>query len=133
MPEASRELADRDCVPCRGGVPPLTREEIAPLLERLDGWECVRDHHLSKRYRVKDFRAAMDLVERIGGIAEAQGHHPNLGLGWGWVTAEIWTHKIDGLTESDFVLAAKCDRAAKGIAQSPSGSSSGSKGKGAGS
>ena len=102
-------LADRKCEPCRGGVPPLTTEEIAPLLAQLDGWTCVEDHHLEKRYMLDGFRAALELVNRIGAIAEEQDHHPNLALGWGWAQVSIWTHKIDGLTESDFVFAAKCD------------------------
>jgi 4a-hydroxytetrahydrobiopterin dehydratase len=107
-------LADRSCVPCRGGVPPLTPDEIAPLLAQLDGWTCVEAHHLEKRYALPDFAAALDLVNRIGRVAEEQDHHPDLALGWGRVEVKIWTHKIDGLTESDFVFAAKCDAAAAG-------------------
>ncbi len=105
----SEDLASRECVPCQGGVPPLTPDEIAPLLARLEGWACVEDHHLEKRYTLPNFADALALVNRIGAVAEAQNHHPDLGLGWGWVTVAIWTHKIDGLTESDFVFAAKCD------------------------
>lgn len=108
-------LADRECVPCRGGVPPLTHEEIRPLLAQLEGWTCVEDHHLQKRYVLGSFREALDLANRIGAIAEEQDHHPDLGLGWGWAEVTIWTHKIDGLTESDFVLAAKCDAARAGM------------------
>ena len=103
------DLASRDCVPCRGGVPPLTATEIAPLLAQLDGWSCVEDHHLTKRYETKDFQSALDLVTAVGAIAEAQDHHPDLAFGWGWATVTIWTHKIDGLTESDFVFAARVD------------------------
>jgi len=104
-------LADRACVPCRGGVPPLGPAEIAPLLAQLDGWTVVTDHHLEKTYRVKNFARALALVNRIGAIAEEQNHHPDLTLAWGRVGVTIWTHKIKGLTESDFVFAAKCDRA----------------------
>jgi len=104
-------LADRACVPCRGGVPPLGPAEIAPLLAQLDGWTVVTDHHLEKTYRVKNFARALTLVNRIGAIAEEQNHHPDLTLAWGRVGVTIWTHKIKGLTESDFVFAAKCDRA----------------------
>jgi 4a-hydroxytetrahydrobiopterin dehydratase len=104
-------LADRRCVPCRGGVPPLTADAIAPLLEELDGWRVADNHHLEKTYRLKNFAQALDLVNRIGAIAEAENHHPDLTLAWGRVGVTIWTHKIDGLTESDFVFAAKCDRA----------------------
>jgi len=105
-------LADRQCIPCRGGVPPLTGAEIAPLLAQLAGWEVVDDHHLVKRYRLKNFAEALALVNRIGAIAEEQNHHPDLYLAWGRVEVTIWTHKINGLTESDFVFAAKCDLAA---------------------
>ena len=102
-------LADRNCVPCRGGVPPLPADAIAPLLAQLDGWHVVDDHHLEKRYKLVNFAAALEFVNRIGAIAEAQNHHPDLFLAWGVVGVTIWTHKINGLTESDFVFAAKCD------------------------
>ena len=116
-------LAERNCVPCRGGVAPLTDNQIAPLLAQIDGWTLWRadaDHPhaksplhgaLRKRYPLPNFARALDLVNRIGAIAEAQNHHPDLGLAWGRVDVEIWTHKIRGLTESDFIFAAKCDRA----------------------
>jgi 4a-hydroxytetrahydrobiopterin dehydratase len=102
-------LAERTCVPCRGGVPPLTPEQVAPLLAQLEGWKVVENHYLEKSYDLADFAQALDLVDRIGAVAEAQGHHPDLFLTWGRVDVSIWTHKIDGLTESDFILAAKCD------------------------
>ncbi len=105
------KLAHRTCVPCRGGVPPLTPGEREPLLAQLDGWEVVNGHHLAKGYRFPDFAAALAFVNRIGEVAEEQGHHPDLALSWGHVGVEIWTHKIDGLTESDFILAAKFDEA----------------------
>jgi 4a-hydroxytetrahydrobiopterin dehydratase len=104
-------LAERTCVPCKGGVPPLTPEQTGPLLAQLDGWKVVDSHHLEKRYDVADFAQALELVNRIGAIAEEQGHHPDLYLAWGRVEVKIWTHKIDGLAESDFILAAKCDAA----------------------
>ena len=104
-------LADQQCVPCRGGVPPLGAERIAELLRELEpGWESVRGHHLRKTYKSKDFKSSLAFVNRIGAMAEEQGHHPDLHLAWGKVVVEIWTHKIDGLTESDFIFAAKCDR-----------------------
>jgi len=106
------DLAERRCIPCRGGVPPLTSEQAAPLLAQLDGWEIVGNHHLQKTYRLRNFAQGLALVNRIGAIAEEQDHHPDLGLAWGRVDVKIWTHKIDGLTESDFILAAKCDRVA---------------------
>jgi 4a-hydroxytetrahydrobiopterin dehydratase len=107
-------LADKSCVPCSGGVQPLTAAEIAPLLAQLEGWKAVDGHHLEKSYTLKNFAQALALVNRIGAIAEAQNHHPDLFLAWGRVGVKIWTHTIDGLTESDFIFAAKCDRAAEG-------------------
>jgi len=104
------ELSQKHCVPCKGGIPPLEGPAIAALLEQLDdSWSVVDDHHLVKTYDFPDFATALALVNRIGEVAEAEGHHPDLHLGWGRVRVEIWTHKIDGLTLSDFVLAAKCD------------------------
>jgi 4a-hydroxytetrahydrobiopterin dehydratase len=120
-------LADRDCVPCRGGVPALARAEIEPYLRELVAWTVVEDRRLERRYKVKDFAAALALVNKIGAVAEAQKHHPDLALGWGWVEVKVWTHKVNGLTDADFVLAAKCDREA-GPYQS--GGGAGSKGSG---
>ena len=102
-------LASRECVPCRGGVPPLGREEIDRLLGELDAWEVVEDHHLRKRYEFKNFLDALAFVNSLGQLAEEQGHHPDICFGWGYAEVQIWTHKIDGLTESDFILAAKID------------------------
>ena len=104
-------LADQTCVPCKGGVPPLTATEIAPLLAQLDDWEVEADKRLRRTYRVKNFVEALALANRVGAIAEEQAHHPDLHVAWGRLRVEVWTHKIDGLTESDFVFAAKCDRA----------------------
>jgi len=103
------ELASRACVPCRGGVPPLKGEEITNLLGELKGWLVVSEHHLSKVFKVGDFKEALAFVNRVGELAEEQGHHPDVCFGWGKVEITIWTHKIDGLTESDFILAAKID------------------------
>lgn len=103
------ELASRQCVPCRGGVPPLQDEAITDLLGQLEGWEVVDQHHLKKIYRFSNFREALAFVNRVGDLAEEQGHHPDICFGWGNAEISIWTHKINGLTESDFVLAAKID------------------------
>jgi 4a-hydroxytetrahydrobiopterin dehydratase len=103
-------LAERDCVPCRGGVPPLQGEEIKEFAAQLKDWRIVDEHHLQKTYEFKNFREALDFVNRVGELAEAQGHHPDICFGWGKADVTIWTHKINGLTESDFVLAAKIDR-----------------------
>lgn len=103
------DLATRECVPCRGGVPPLKGEQIEKLLAQLNGWEAVAEHHLKKTYKFANFREAQELVNRVGALAEEQGHHPDICFGWGRAEITIWTHKIDGLTESDFILAAKID------------------------
>ena len=103
-------LAERECVPCKGGVPPLTGGSLRLLLQQLgSGWEVVNEHHLQKEYAFKDFRQALDFTNRVGEVAEQQGHHPDIYLAWGKVELKVWTHKIDGLTESDFVFAAKAD------------------------
>lgn len=103
-------LAAKDCVPCKGGVPPLKGDALKQLLSELEGWEAVREHHLAKQYTFPNFVTALAFVNRVGELAEQQGHHPDIYLAWGKARIEIWTHKIDGLTESDFVLAAKIDR-----------------------
>lgn len=100
----------RECVPCRGGVPPLAHEEQQRFLQQLRGWEVIAGHHLSKSYAFPDFASALAFVNRVGEVAEQNGHHPDIYLSWGQVRIEVHTHKIDGLTESDFVLAAKCDQ-----------------------
>ena len=102
-------LAEKDCVPCRGGIPPLRASAAAEFLQQLDNWEVVEGHHLTKTFKFPDFRTALGFVNRIGTMAEEQNHHPDIYLAWGKVRADVWTHKINGLTESDFVFAAKCD------------------------
>jgi 4a-hydroxytetrahydrobiopterin dehydratase len=102
-------LAEKSCVPCRGGVPPLKGEQLEEMKAQVADWQVVDEHHLLKKYTFPDFRTALDFVNRAGAIAEQEGHHPDLYLAWGKVEVKIWTHKIDGLTESDFILAAKID------------------------
>jgi len=104
------ELAGRECVPCRGGVPPLKGDEIQDLISKLDQWSVVSEHHLTKVYKFRDFKESLAFVNRVGELAEQQGHHPDISFGWGRAEVTIWTHKIDGLTESDFILAAKIDQ-----------------------
>lgn len=104
------DLSSKSCVPCRGGIPPLTRTKIEPLLAQLDDWQVVDDHHLTKAWAFADFATALAFVNRIGEVAEREGHHPDVLLKWGSVSIELFTHKIDGLSESDFILAAKCDQ-----------------------
>lgn len=104
------DLASQTCEPCRGGIPPLRGDELTSLLARLPGdWQVIDEHHLRAEYSFPDFRQALEFTNRVGELAEEQGHHPDLHLAWGRVAVEIWTHKIDGLTESDFVLAAKIE------------------------
>ena len=104
------ELAEKRCVPCRGGVPPLTGPDLQRLQSQLgDDWQVIDEHHLEREYRFDDFRQALDFTVRVGEMAEEQGHHPDICLAWGKVKLTMWTHKIDGLTESDFIFAAKAD------------------------
>ena len=105
-------LADKQCVPCRGGVPPMPAERARELLTELGGgWELDADGHLTRRFKFKNFIDALGFANRVGEIAEEQAHHPDLYIAWGKCQVDIWTHKIDGLTESDFYLAAKVSRA----------------------
>jgi len=103
-------LADQTCVPCKGGVPALKGAALNSLKAQLPDWDVIEEHHLHKAFRFPDFQKALDFVNRAGAIAEQQGHHPDILLAWGKAEITIYTHKIDGLTESDFVLAAKIDR-----------------------
>ena len=106
--EPQQSLAAEHCVPCRGGVPPMKGKELTPLLRELGGgWEIVDEHHLEKEFTFPDFAQALAFTNRVGAIAEAEGHHPDIYLAWGKVRVTIWTHKANGLTRSDFVLAAK--------------------------
>lgn len=106
----STRLASMQCVPCRGGVPPLAGDELDRLAGELNsGWRLIEDHHLEKDYSFPDFRTALAFVNRVGALAEEQDHHPDIELSWGRVLVRIWTHKIDGLTESDFVFAARTE------------------------
>ena len=102
-------LASRNCVPCHGGVPRLSGEEIEPLLRQLAGWDTIEEHHLAKSYKFSNFADALRFVNRVGQIAETEGHHPDIAFGWGYAQVKIYTHAIDGLSESDFILAAKID------------------------
>lgn len=105
------ELAKQDCVPCKGDVPALKGRDLTRLSGMLgNGWGCIKEHHLEKKYDFPDFRQALAFTNRVGELAEQQGHHPDIYLAWGKVILTIWTHKIDGLTESDFIFAAKADQ-----------------------
>jgi 4a-hydroxytetrahydrobiopterin dehydratase len=104
------KLAEKTCVSCHGGVPSLTPEESDALMREVMGWDVVDNHHLVKTLKFKNFAQALDFVNSVGAIAEEQNHHPDIALAWGKVKIEVWTHKINGLTESDFIFAAKVDR-----------------------
>lgn len=109
------ELAERECIPCKGGVPPLEGAELERLANELgSGWEVVDGHHLTKTYDFPDFARALAFVNRLGELAEEVGHHPEICFTWGKVSVEIYTHKIDGLAEADFVWAARAERLAAG-------------------
>jgi 4a-hydroxytetrahydrobiopterin dehydratase len=104
------QLADKKCVPCRGGVPPLKGKELEALHRNVPQWKVVDEHHITRAFTFPDFKQALEFVNRVGGLAEEQGHHPDILLTWGKAEITMWTHKIDGLTESDFIMAAKIDR-----------------------
>ncbi len=103
-------LASRHCPPCRRGTPPLTPGQLAPYLAQLPHWTVIAGHHLERTFPFPDFATALAFVNRIGEVAEAEGHHPDLHLRWGSVRAVLYTHTIDGLSEADVILAAKIDR-----------------------
>jgi 4a-hydroxytetrahydrobiopterin dehydratase len=103
-------LADKKCVPCRGGTPPLKGKELEKLQADVSRWRVTNEHHLHREFRFPDFKQALEFVNRVGEIAESEGHHPDILLTWGKAEVTLWTHSIDGLTESDFIMAAKIDR-----------------------
>ena len=105
------DLAKKTCIPCKGGVLPLKGEKLDDLMEKLkNNWKIIKEHHLEKEYSFEDFKEALDFTNKVGELAENQDHHPDILLSWGKVKLTIWTHKIDGLTESDFIFAAKADK-----------------------
>src|SRR5947207_7150917 len=106
----SIDLAEKKCVPCRGGVPPLSAAEIEPLMAQLDGWNVEENKKLTKSYPFKNFLEPVRFVNAITEVAETEGHHPDLYVRWGAVRVYLWTHKVDGLSESDFIMAAKIDK-----------------------
>jgi 4a-hydroxytetrahydrobiopterin dehydratase len=111
-------LADQECVACTSDADPLTGEEIEEYYEQIDTdvWEVVDEHHLEGTYEFEDFRDALEFTKEVGELAEEEWHHPDLHLSWGEVVVEMWTHKIDGLHKSDFVMAARMDRIHEGYA-----------------
>ncbi len=109
----STPLASQSCTPCRGGVPPMAAAEAARLLAGLPDWQLQDDStRIQRRCRFKNFAAALAFVDRVGALAEAEGHHPDISFGWGYATISLHTHKIKGLHENDFIMAAKIDQLA---------------------
>ena len=107
-------LAEKDCVPCKGGVPALKGDDLARLRNELNpAWQVVKEHQLEREFKFKYFREALNFTNEVGELAEEQNHHPDIYLSWGKAKVTIWTHTVDGLTESDFVLAAKIDKLEK--------------------
>ncbi len=104
------ELATKTCVPCRGGIPPLAGKDLEVLAKQLPAWKVVNGHHINRTFTFPDFRQALAFANKVGQLAEEQGHHPDILLAWGKAEITTWTHKINGLTESDFILAAKIDQ-----------------------
>jgi 4a-hydroxytetrahydrobiopterin dehydratase len=110
MATSGSNLADQHCVPCRGGVPPLKGEALRQYADQLSGWTVIDEHHITKTFLFPDFLQALAFVNRAGAVAEVEGHHPDILLAWGKAEVKTYTHKIDGLTESDFILAAKIEK-----------------------
>jgi 4a-hydroxytetrahydrobiopterin dehydratase len=110
--DSMAELATKTCAPCRGGVPPLAGKELDELQKQVPGWKVVDGHHISREFKFPDFRQTLAFVNRVGETAEEQGHHPDIFFTWGKAEITLWTHKVNGLTESDFIMAAKIDRLA---------------------
>ena len=107
----SHGLTEKSCVPCRGGIPPLSEEEARRLAEAVPAWALLENAtRLVRRFEFQDFRAAMEFVNRVADIAEHEGHHPDIAIHWNKVDLVLWTHKIGGLHENDFILAAKINR-----------------------
>ncbi len=107
---SENQLIESKCVPCQGGIEPLKGQAIYDLAKGISSnWQVINEHHLEKEYKFKDFAQALEFVNKVGRLAESQGHHPDIYLSWGKVKLTIWTHKIDGLHKNDFILAAKAD------------------------
>src|SRR5277367_5044324 len=106
----TQAVADKQCVPCRGGVAPLKGHDVEKLHKSVPAWTVTDEHHIHREFKFPDFKQALDFVNRVGALAEEQGHHPDILLAWGKAEIKLWTHKINGLSESDFIMAAKIDR-----------------------
>lgn len=109
--ELNCSLSNKKCIPCTKGVPPLKGDPLIALHQELsNGWQVIEEHHLEKNYFFSNFKEALNFTNKVGLLAEEEGHHPDILLTYDKVKIQLWTHKIDGLSESDFILAAKCDQ-----------------------
>ena len=104
------DFASKECIPCKGGVPAIKGRELEGLLRHAPGWTAVEEHHITRTFKFPDFKAALGFTNRVGAIAEEQGHHPDILLSWGSVGITLYTHKVNGLTENDFIMAARINR-----------------------
>lgn len=105
------EFSQKKCIPCSKGTAPLKGAALQAYLAELSpGWQIVDEHRLTKEFLFKNFQQALDFTNQVGALAEAEGHHPDIHLSWGKAKIELWTHKINGLSENDFILAAKVDQ-----------------------
>ncbi|MBS3127380.1 4a-hydroxytetrahydrobiopterin dehydratase [Candidatus Woesearchaeota archaeon] len=104
-----KDLATKKCVPCEGGIPPLKGKKLQEYLSQVSKWNVVEEHHLTKKFKFKDFKTALKFVNKVGELAEQEGHHPNISFTWGKVEITLFTHAINGLSENDFILARKID------------------------
>jgi len=101
-------LATKQCIPCKGGIPPLNREQAETYLKDTPGWELAADtSRIHRNFKFENFVTALEFVNRVGDLAENEGHHPDIGLGWGYCDVTLYTHKLKGLHENDFIMAAK--------------------------
>jgi len=108
---SSGDLASKSCVPCRGGIPPLTAEKARELARDTPQWRLEENAtRLTRRFEFEDFKKAIEFVNRVAEVAEQEGHHPDIAIHWNQVDLTLWTHKIGGLHQNDFILAAKIDR-----------------------
>lgn len=103
------DLTKQHCEPCEGGIPPMSSGRIAELLPQVPGWRSVDGHHVVREWKFKDFASALKAVDTIGALAEAEGHHPDIRFGWGYLEITLFTHAIKGLSINDFIMAAKID------------------------
>ena len=108
------DLHNKNCIPCKGGIPPFEISEIHKYLKKVDGWDVKKTedetYFLEKKFNFDNFLKSQKFVNKVGDIAEKEGHHPDIVFGWGYAKIQIFTHKIKGLVESDFILAAKVDK-----------------------